>query len=394
MIRLIPEKCIGCALCVKACLFGGITVDAKTPNLTEYCTGCGACADVCPVGAIERAGAAAEPASDTGAYSGVWVVAEQRDGNLAPVTRELLGEARRLADMRESEVAAVLLGSGIEACASELQAHGADRVFIADAPFLRHYRTGPSERIIAGLIEKHKPEILLLGASTMGRDLAPRLANRFRTGLTADCTALDISSEEGILLQTRPAFGGNIMATIVTPRHRPQMATVRPGVMRAVRAQGKGEIVRVSVNPDPSDDIVTIIDSTVRSTSGIELDKADVVVSGGRGLRSPKNFKLLEELAGFFAGQVGASRAAVDLGWIAHDYQVGQSGKTVRPKLYIACGISGAIQHLAGMQQADIIVAINRDPKAPIFNIAHYALVGDMNRIVPALIERLRSHAP
>ncbi len=391
MIKLLPEKCIGCGLCVKACLFGGITLDNKEPALNEYCTACGACVDVCKVGAIVLEGERSKAGHDTSLYSGIWVVAEQRRGRLQPVALELLGKARQLADARGSSVTAVLLGSGMDMHGETLIQHGADKVFLADASFLSDYRTLPAERVIGGLIEQHKPEVILFGATTMGRDLAPRIANRFRTGLTADCTGLEMSPD-GLLLQTRPAFGGNIMATITTPLHRPQMATVRPGVMKAQHSPGrKGDIETVTAEPAPSDDLVHILSSVKKEQGRIALDKADVIVSGGRGLRDPRNFKLLEELAGFFSGQVGASRAAVDMGWIAHDHQVGQTGKTVRPTMYIACGISGAVQHLAGMQNSDIIVAINKDPQAPIFSIAHYALVGDMNIIVPALIEQLKS---
>ncbi len=264
-------------------------------------------------------------------------------------------------------------------------------MFISEAPFLADYRTVPFQRIVAELVQEHKPEIILFGATTMGRDLAPRLANRFRTGLTADCTGLEIS-DEGLLLQTRPAFGGNIMATIATPNHRPQMATVRPGVMQPIPSEKrKGGTVRFETQKHASDDLVEIIKTVKKEKSSVSIDKADVIVSGGRGLGDPQNFKLLEDLAQALSGQVGASRAAVDLGWIAHDHQVGQTGKTVRPRLYIACAISGAVQHLAGMQSSDVIVAINKDPHAPIFQVANFVLVGDFKRIVPELIEQLKS---
>ncbi len=226
----------------------------------------------------------------------------------------------------------------------------------------------------------------------MGRDLAPRLANRFKTGLTADCTGLEIDAQNGCLLQTRPAFGGNIMATIVTAHHRPQMATVRPGVMQAVHSEERiGQVVAVETRPDSGDDCVQVLKTIAKPGSGVQLEKAPVIVSGGRGLQGPDNFRMLSELAELLGGQVGASRAAVELGWIEHPHQVGQTGKTVKPRLYIACGISGAIQHLAGMQQADVIVAINRDPYAPILKIAHFALIGDVHKIVPELIAQLKA---
>jgi len=391
MITLLPEKCIACSLCVKACLFSGIRLDGKIPVLTEYCTGCGACVEVCRVGAIISEGKPAPP-PDLGSYRDIWVIAEQQDTIVHPVTFELLGKAGELAQTRACRVAAVLAGSGMGAISQALIQGGADVVYLADAPFLYPYRTRPHERTIAALIEQHKPEIVLIGATCMGRDLAPRLANRFKTGLTADCTGLVIDSQDGCLLQTRPAFGGNIMATIVTAHHRPQMATVRPGVMQAFQDEGRtGTVVTVETVADAADDCVQVLKTIAKPCSGVQLEKAPVIVSGGRGLQGPDNFKMLGELAELLSGQVGASRAAVELGWIEHPHQVGQTGKTVKPRLYIACGISGAIQHLAGMQQADVIVAINRDPYAPILKIAHFALIGDVQKIVPELIAQLKA---
>jgi len=321
------------------------------------------------------------------------VFAEQHAGRLHSVTLELLGKARELADARGAEVTAVLLGNGIAALADELFLHGAGRVLLADAAFLADYRTASYERIVMQLMSEHKPEIILIGATTTGRDLAPRLANRLRTGLTADCTGLEIGPDGG-LLQTRPAFGGNIMATIATPKHRPQMATVRPGVMEAKIYEGKKGVARnVAVAEENGDGLVQILKTLAREKSAVSLEKAEVIVSGGRGMGDPKNFKLLEELAGLLSGEVGASRAAVDLGWIPHDHQVGQTGKTVKPRIYIACGISGAVQHLAGMQSSDLIIAINRDPAAPIFQAATFGMVGDALKIIPELISQLNSNA-
>lgn len=391
MITLIPDKCNACKLCEKACLFGGVKLKHKTPVLTEMCTGCGACIDICKAGAIVASGGKSDQLHNIESYKGIWVIAEQRQGHIQPVTLELLGKARQLADVLDTEVSAVLLGDGVSSLGDVLIKHGADSVFVANAPFLGRYRTVPYERIVSGLIEKHKPEVVLFGATTIGRDLAPRLANRFRTGLTADCTGLEMSPDDGVLLQTRPAFGGNIMATITTPCHRPQMATVRPGVMQSIfLPERKGETVCVEVKKKVSDNLVKILKTVRKEKSRVALEKADVIVSGGRGLGDPKNFRLLEELAQILSGQVGASRTTVDMGWIAHDHQVGQTGKTVCPRLYIACGISGAVQHLAGMQNSDVIVAINKDPNAPIFQVANFALVGDINRIIPELIEQLK----
>jgi len=391
MINLLTEKCIACSLCVKACLLDGIRLDGKIPVLTDYCTGCGACVDVCKVGAIVSEGKPAPP-PDLSFYTGIWVIAEQQEQGIHPVSFELLGKARELAAVRDCKVAVVLAGNAVGDYGDALIQGGADDVYLVDAPFLYPYRTCPHERIIAGLLEAHKPEIVLVGATCMGRDLAPRLANRFKTGLTADCTGLMIDDQGGGLLQTRPAFGGNIMATIVTEHQRPQMATVRPGVMQAVHSDKRtGTIVKVEVTPDSADDLVRVLQTVVKPGSGVELEKAPVIVSGGRGLQGPDNFSMLSELAELLDGQVGASRAVVDMGWIEHAHQVGQTGKTVKPRLYIACGISGAIQHLAGMQQADVIVAINRDPYAPILKIAHVALVGDVHKIVPELIAQLKA---
>jgi caffeyl-CoA reductase-Etf complex subunit CarE len=390
MIKLILEKCIACKLCEKACLFGGIRVENKVPILTDLCTNCGVCVDVCKVGAIESTGTKKGPVHNIEMYKNVFVIAEQREGVLQPVTLELLGKARELADIRGASVSAILIGDEVRNLSDILIQHGADRVFVSEAKFLNYYRTIPYERIISGIIEKYKPEVVLAGATTFGRDLAPRIANRFRTGLTADCTGLEIS-DEGLLLQTRPAFGGNIMATITTPGHRPQMSTVRPGVMSAKSfSKRKGEIVNVSAIETDGDGLVEILSRVKKEKKGVLLEKAEVIVSGGRGTGDPKNFKMLEELASLFSGQVGASRAVVDLGWIDHDHQVGQTGKTVKPRIYFACGISGAVQHLAGMQSSDIIIAINKDPQAPIFQMAHFCLVGDMNKIVPELISQLQ----
>jgi len=391
MINLLTDKCIACSLCVKACLFDGIRLDGKIPVLTEHCTGCGACVEVCKVGAIVSEGKPAPP-PDLGSYRDIWVIVEQQNHGVHPVSFELLGKARELAAVRDCAVAAVLVGNKVGDCAESLIKGGADVVYLADAPFLYPYRTCPHERAIAALLEEHKPEIVLVGATCMGRDLAPRLANRFKTGLTADCTGLMIDEQAGCLLQTRPAFGGNIMATIVTEHHRPQMATVRPGVMQAVHSDGRtGRVVEVEATPDSADDFVRVLQTVAKPGSGVDLEKAPVIVSGGRGLQGPDNFGMLSELAELLDGQVGASRAVVDMGWIEHAHQVGQTGKTVKPRLYIACGISGAIQHLAGMQQADVIVAINRDPYAPILKIAHVALIGDVHTIVPELIAQLKA---
>jgi len=392
MIKLIPEKCVACKQCVKICPFGAILLEGKTPVLTDACTGCGACVDACRFEAIILSAKKSPGMKHLDSYRGIWVIAEQRDSTVHPVTLELLGKARELAQLRSTGVAAVLLGAGISDLSPLLIRHGADLVYTGDAPLLKHYRTLPYARIIAELIVAHKPETVLFGATTMGRDLAPRIANRLGTGLTADCTGLAISPEDGALLQTRPAFGGNIMATIACPGHRPQMATVRPGVMQAqCMPERTGKTVPVEVKEKPGDSLLEIIKRVKKERSSVELEKAQIIVSGGRGLGAAGNFKLIKKLAAVLEAEVGASRAVVDMGWINRDHQVGQTGKTVRPILYIACGISGAVQHLAGMQSSDIIVAINKDPKAPIVSVANFALIGDLNRIIPELINQLQS---
>lgn len=390
MISIIAEKCTGCNLCFNSCLFGGIKIENKKAVLTDLCNGCGACVDVCKAGAItaSRTEISKNKVEKEG-YNGIWVIAEQRDGKIQNVTRELLGKARELADVRECDVSAVILGHKLNGAASELIKHGADKVYLSNAEFLERYRTLPYERIISGLIEEKKPEVILFGATTFGRDLAPRIANKFRTGLTADCTHLEISTD-GELLQTRPAFGGSIMATIATPSRRPQMATVRPGVMRSAFSENrKGEEISVEAKEHETDGLVKILKIIKKEKCGTDLEKAKIIIAGGRGLGSPDNFRMLEDLAESLSGEVAASRGAVELGWMPQTRQVGQTGKTVRPKLYIACGISGAIQHLAGMENSDVIIAINSDPDAPIIKAAHYSLIGDLNTIIPELISML-----
>jgi electron transfer flavoprotein alpha subunit len=285
----------------------------------------------------------------------------------------------------------VILGSKLGDAPKSLVEHGADIVYVVDDPALVHYLDEPYANAVAALIDKHKPEIVLTGATAVGRSLIPRVAIQVRAGLTADCTALDIDDEEGLLLQTRPAFGGNIMATIVCPNHRPQMATVRHKVMTALEPDSSrtGEIVEEKLQARLFETATEFVEFVADETSTINIAEADVIVSGGRGLGGPENFGLLQDLADAVGGAVGASRAAVDAGWIPYSHQVGQTGKTVQPRLYFACGISGAVQHLAGMQSSDVIVAINKDPDAPIFKVATYGIVGDVFEVLPALTKKL-----
>ena len=324
-------------------------------------------------------------------YRGIWVFAEQREGELMDVSLELLGEATKLAADIDAEVSAVLIGHNIGHLADELVQYGADNVYLLDNEVYEHYTTDAYTKAFDLLIEKHKPEIVLIGATNIGRDLGPRVSARVHTGLTADCTKLDMDVENRRILQTRPAFGGNLMATIICPDHRPQMSTVRPGVMEKNEKDEnrEGNIVKEDLDITEADVKAKVIELVKETRQSVDIAAADIIVSGGRGLGEGEGFRMIEELAEKLGGEVGSSRAAVDSGWIDSSHQVGQTGTTVRPTLYIAVGISGAIQHLAGMQESDLIVAINSDPDAPIFKIADYGIVGDAYEVVPELIEAL-----
>jgi len=389
-VRVIEEKCIGCSICKNNCPFDAIKMDNNKAVIMDNCTSCGACVEVCPVKAIEKE-EEEKAGVDISAYKGVWVFAEQREGKLLNVAIELLGEGRKIADKLGVELTAVLLGSKIEDVCEKLVKYGADRVIYVDNELLNVYTTDAYAKVISELANDRKPEIFLIGATNIGRDLGPRLSAKLKTGLTADCTRLEIDEEDNKLLQTRPAFGGNLMATIACPNHRPQMSTVRPGVMEKGKYDEarQGVVEKVEVELSSSDIKANVVDVVKSGKAEVALEEAPIIVAGGRGLGSKDNFELVEKLAKKLGGVVGASRATVDAGWIEHPHQVGQTGKTVRPKLYIACGISGAIQHLAGMQESDCIVAINKNQDAPIFQIADFGIVGDVNEIIPALIEAL-----
>jgi electron transfer flavoprotein alpha subunit len=332
---------------------------------------------------------------------GVWVFAQVDNGRVAEVSLELLGRARELAAQLQTSVAAVLIGSDVTPLARVLAESGADRVFVADDEVLGDYSTQPYARILSQLIQTHKPEIVLYGATTTGRDLAPRIASMLRTGLTADCTDLRIGSHhakegdyERLLYQIRPAFGGNIIATIITPDHRPQMATVREGVFRLPEPEPgrSGEVIPVTVDLPGEEFCVQVLRRSLQEKR-VDLKGAAIIVAGGAGVGSKEGFGLIRELANTLSGVVGATRAAVDAGWIGQEHQVGQTGTTVRPKLYIAAGISGSVQHRAGMDQSARILAIDTDPRAPIFSVAHYGIVGDLHEVIPRIIRAYRSKA-
>jgi len=386
------EKCIACGQCVEACPFGVLRLEGENLVIGEGCNLCGACVEVCEVEALALPETEA-PAPRPGVPpDGVWVFAEQRRGELAPVTAELLGEARRLAAVLKVKVAAVLLGDEVEPLSQALITAGADKVYVAEDPWLADFLEETYAAVLAGLARKFQPEIILAGATYLGRAFIPRVAAALKTGLTADCTGFAIDPENRLLLQTRPAFGGNIMATIITPRTYPQMATARPGVFKpapAAAAPG-GEVVRVEAADFLGSPRSRFVGTVVEIKERVPLNVAEVIVAGGRGLKEGKNFKLLEELADLLGGAVGATRGAVDAGWIPYAHQIGQTGKTVSPRLYIAVGLSGAAQHLVGMQSSDFIVAINKDPQAPIFQVADMGLVGDLFEIVPALIQEIK----
>ena len=383
------ELCDGCQRCLRACPYDAIAIEDGKARISERCTNCGVCLAECKNSAIQS-DAAPKEIPDFIDYQGVWVFAEQRGGSLAKVTLELLGMAQTLAQKRNQDVCAVLLGDQVEDLTGELIRHGADRVYLAQDPALQCYRTLAYVKIMEDLISAHKPEILLIGATHIGRDLAPRLSRRIGSGLTADCTALSIDPEENILLQTRPAFGGNVMATIANRYSRPQMATVRPGVMEArIDEQHEAEIITVDVELNEADIKTKVLEVFEKKREHTPITDAKVIVAGGRGVSGTDGFELLRDLATLLDGEVAGTRIVAEQGFIPADCQVGQTGKTVRPELYIACGISGAIQHRAGMMNSRYIIAINKDPDAPIFKIADWGIVGDLHDVVPELIRQL-----
>jgi len=423
--RLIPGKCIACgARCQESCKKDAVEMNdqGEPVIIAEKCIGCGRCVKVCPAEALEMyltpeerklleelskqepdaAEAEEEEVDEEQAriaaklkeYKGVWVYVEQTDGKAATVSWELLGVGAELAKTLGVDLCTAVIGDNVEHLCRESFAHGASKAYLMDDPVFQHYRTESYYKAICHLVHKYKPEIILLGATGLGRDLAGAVATDLQTGLTADCTGLSID-ERGFLLQTRPAFGGNIMATIMTERTRPQMSTVRPHVMPMPQRDDSrsGEVIREPAmirEEDIAVKVLEVIDDCSQGADAIDIAAADIIVSGGRGMHAKENFQMLQELADELGGVVGSSRAAVEAGWMPVERQVGQTGKTVRPKIYIACGISGAIQHLVGMQDSDFIIAINQDRDAPIFEVATYGIVGDVFNVVPAITKRIK----
>jgi len=392
MIEVIRDKCVGCELCLKACAYDAIVIIDKIAEIDmDKCTLCGACVSACPFDAIliRKFG---QRSIDRSQYKNIWVFAEQKNNEIAPVVYELLGKGNELAQQRECDLVAVLMGHNVEELSKELIAFGADKVIVVDDLKLKDFIDLPYAKALTELANKYNPEIILSGASVVGRSFIPRVAVELHTGLTADCTGLEIDPDTNNLLQTRPAFGGNILATIVTPNHLPQMATVRHKVMDPLERDDSREGTVINETIDFSDlkDDTKFLEFVKDESQMVNLTEADLVITGGRGLKSKENFAIIEDLAKVLDGAVGASRASVDADWISYPHQVGQTGKTIKPKIYIAVGISGAIQHLAGMQSSDYIIAINKDPDAPIFKVADLGLVGDLFEIIPQITKKLK----
>ncbi|MCM8757020.1 MAG: electron transfer flavoprotein subunit alpha [Candidatus Omnitrophica bacterium] len=390
ILRLLKDKCTGCQQCLDACPFNAIDWKERFPEINENCRFCRKCIQVCPEGALVLE--ETEKKIDTSGYRGIWFFAEQRQGKLSSVSRELLQVCLQMRETLKEEVAGVLLGYQVKKLADQLLAHGCEKVYLVDRPELENFLEEPYALVLAELIRRYRPNIVVAAATMMGRAFFPSVAARIGTGLTADCTQLHIDPESKLLVQTRPTFGGNLMAQIICRYHRPQMATLRPKMVEEARSvqQPKGQVITETVSTQlPS--VVKLL-AQKRAENLVDLQEAEVIISGGRGLGDGKNFDLIRELATLVGAAVGASRAAVDSGWIPYPHQVGQTGRTVKPKIYLACGISGAIQHLAGMRTSDFIIAINKDPDAPIFKVAHLGLVGDLFQIIPFLIRKIKEN--
>jgi electron transfer flavoprotein alpha subunit len=384
----IIDDCTGCGVCVSICPFGAIEIHDGKAVITEACRVCGQCVEACPEEAIILREVEVVESKES---KGVMVFCEMSQGVLHKVSYELLGKAQELAAQLMEPVYAAIIGNNLNEAAKEMVNRGADKVFIYNHPGLLNFRDDPYSDLLARCCVEETPSIVLIGATSIGRSMGPRVAAKLKTGLTADCTSLDIDPETGLLRQTRPAYGGNIMATIITPNGRPQMATVRYKMFpEAERVENpRGVIIKKSFHMNELTDRIKVI-GFEEAPEQLSISDADIIVSGGLGMGEPTGFKLIEELASSLGGAVGASRPTVDEGWIDYRHQVGLSGRTVRPKLYMACGISGAVQHQAGMKTSDVIIAINKDPEAPIFKISSLGAVGDLYEIIPRLVEKIK----
>jgi len=394
-IEVDGKSCTGCGICRGVCMYDAIEIIDGMAVINESCVYCGACIDVCKFNSIEIAGMEEVEERDFSDYSGVCVYLETNNRKIIDVGYELISAGRMLAGKLNVSLSAVVIGNELENNVGEAFKYGLDKLYIIDNPVFSVNLDDIFAKALVQVIDKYKPEIFLAGATMFGRTLIPKVAAILKTGLTADCTDLSIDEEKKILLQTRPTFGGNILATIITKNSRPQMATVRPHVMEKKRIKEEignfsEKIEYIKIDQAKFKTKYKLVDIEKEIEENINITDYDVIVSGGRGLGSGDKFSLLKELAGILGGVVGASRAAVDSNWISYPHQVGQTGKTVNPKVYIACGISGAIQHLAGMQTSDIIIAINKDPDAPIFKIANYGIVGDLFEVIPKMIKKIK----
>lgn len=392
MLKIDAEKCKGCSLCIKSCPCGALTMVDKLATVDlDKCTLCGSCESTCKFGAIERV-INKQAKEDLSQYKGVWVFGEQRNGKVAEVVFELIGIGRQLADAKGYELSVIVFGDQIDDAVNTLAEYPVDNVYSYQAPELKEFDAERYCRIFTDVVKEYKPDIILAGATTTGRSFMSGVAINVYTGLTADCTGLEIG-EDGLLHQTRPAYGGNIMATILCPDSRPQMSTVRHKVfpISPKRESGKANIINLTPKPQLFSSKSKVLEFIETIEENVNLVDANIIISGGRGLGCPENFSILRELASEIGAAVGASRAAVDAGWIPYPHQVGQTGKTVCPKIYIACGISGAVQHLAGMSSSDTIIAINKDPDANIFNYADYGFVGDALQVLPELIKKIKA---
>jgi len=394
MIEVNKSKCVGCKLCIKACPYQAIDfVEKKAIINLEKCTLCGVCLEVCEFDAIVmNKDSLLGMRQDTSLYSGICLFAEHHKGNLSSVVLEIVGLATKLKRTLNKNISAILIGNNLDNLSEVLLSYGVDEIWMVDSPKIGDFNEDVHCELVSKILEEKKPEIFLGGGTVIGRSLLPRVSAKLRTGLTADCTEITFDSKTNLLRQTRPAFGGNIMATIICEHRRPQMATIRHKVMdeaKIINKKHDGKVIKFDHLQIPKSKI-EVLEYFEEKDNTANLADADIIVSGGRGLNDPDNFKLISEFAKYLGAAVGASRSAVDAGWISYSHQVGLTGRTVKPKIYIACGISGAIQHLVGMKSSDVIVAINNDPNAPIFDFSHFGLIGDLFEIIPELLEQIK----